>query len=141
MNKQTLQNAIHALIAVEQELDAKSAPQGQPVNEVAPPTPSQAARATTLQNAMQAVMVDRNATHGNPEDNFTTIAAYLNTFAKSRGFETHFQNYDIATIMILMKASRLASSPDKQDHWTDVAGYASCGAGCVAATTGKPLRD
>ena len=98
------------------------------------------ARATTLDQAFQAVMKDRNATHGNPEDNFATIAEYMNTYCKSRGMSTFFSNYDVATIMVLMKTSRLATSSDKQDHWTDIAGYAACGAGCVAQTINQPLR-
>lgn len=34
--------------------------------------------------------------------------------------------------MILLKVSRLTWTPDKEDTWADIAGYAACGWDCVA---------
>jgi hypothetical protein len=35
---------------------------------------------------------------------------------------------DVAAMMILMKVSRITTSPGKEDNWVDIAGYAACGA-------------
>jgi hypothetical protein len=75
------------------------------------------------------VLQDRNQTCGDPEDNFRTIAAYWTSYAQSIGFkDTVFGSKDVAAMMILMKVSRLATSPGKLDHWVDIAGYGACGA-------------
>ena len=109
-----------------------------PANPVAS-TPSFTARENVLDQAKTCVLKDRNATHGNPEDNFKTIAGLCNVYLTARGMKVDLQPYDIAIIMDLVKTSRIATSPDKEDHWVDKAGYAACGAGCVAAASG-PLR-
>lgn len=93
-----------------------------------------------LEAAIQYVTKDRNATHGNPEDNFKIIAAYWQTYLESIGVFKHYSDdytdkygtrnlepADVAAMMILMKTSRLATSPLMADHWVDIAGYAACG--------------
>lgn len=97
-------------------------------------------RKSVLAIAKDCVLHDRNATHGNPEDNFKFIANYLNNFAASRGWQTNFNATDVAAIMILMKVSRIATSPDKLDHWVDIAGYSACGAGCESVSKGELLK-
>jgi hypothetical protein len=98
------------------------------------------ARVRTLDEARNAVLQDRNATHGNPEDNFKNIADLVNVYLNARGMAVNLQPHDVSVVMILMKVARIVTSPNKQDHWTDIAGYAPCGASCIASGQGEPLR-
>lgn len=83
-------------------------------------------REEILREAIQCVTKDRNATHGDPEDNFGTIAGLWNVFLDERT-AGDLTAVDVATMMILMKVSRILTSPEHQDHWVDIAGYAACG--------------
>lgn len=87
-------------------------------------------RSEILQAAGQCVSVDRNATHGEPEDNFAAIAelqtAYLSRLKRPDGLLPH----DVAVLNILQKVARLITSPEHPDHWVDLAGYAACGGEC-----------
>lgn len=85
-------------------------------------------REEILNMAMTCVTKDRNATHGNPEDNFSTIAAYWTNYFHSMG-ETSiaFDAVDVAAMMMMVKLARIATSPSHSDHWVDIAGYAACG--------------
>jgi Domain of unknown function (DUF6378) len=100
------------------------------VNET-PPTK----REEILREAIQCVTKDRNATHGDPEDNFTTIAGFWNTYLDGRT-AGDLTAADVATMMILMKVSRTITSPEHKDHWIDIAGYAACGGG-IACNSSK----
>jgi hypothetical protein len=82
-----------------------------------------------LNEAMRCVMKDRNATHGEPEDNFKTIASYWTTYLQTGGSSMIISAIDVAAMMMLMKVSRIATSPEQPDHWIDAAGYAACGGG------------
>lgn len=87
-------------------------------------------RVEILQKAIECVTKDRNATHGEPEDNFRVIAEFWNTYLVGAHKKPGSLNsHDVATMMILMKVSRLITSPEHPDHWIDIAGYASCGGG------------
>ena len=79
-------------------------------------------RTDILETAMQAVTVDRAATHGDAERNFGLIAAYW-----SNHLGVPVSALDVAVMMTLLKLARIKSSPEHADHWTDVAGYAACG--------------
>jgi hypothetical protein len=35
--------------------------------------------------------------------------------------------HDVAAMMIMIKLSRIAWTPEDIDHWVDIAGYAACG--------------
>lgn len=76
-----------------------------------------------LLDAAKAAVADRGLNYGSPEDNFGRIAklwaAYL-----GHPVSTH----DVANLMVLMKVARLQNSPTHLDSWTDIAGYAACGA-------------
>ena len=86
-------------------------------------------RKQILENAIECVCKDRNATHGNPEDNFATIAAYWTTYLRSQQVKAVITSIDVAAMMILVKLARIAISPSHPDHWIDAAGYAACGGG------------
>lgn len=98
------------------------------------------AREAILHEAIKCVTKDRNATHGEPEDNFRTIAELWNTYLAAvtvrRGGLITLAPVDVAVMMTLMKISRLVTSPECADHWVDIAGYAACGGGI--ATLQKP---
>lgn len=83
-------------------------------------------RESILDQAKQIVMQDRNLDYGSPEDNFRDIAELWTTYT-----ETKFDPHDVAVMMVLVKISRLKTSPSKEDHWVDIAGYAACGAQAV----------
>lgn len=80
------------------------------------------ARARILDEALQAVMVDRAATHGEIEDTFGLIAAYW-----SAHLDHEVSPADVAVMMTLLKIARIRSTPHHTDHWVDIAGYAACG--------------
>lgn len=91
-------------------------------------------REKILQDALKIVSQDRNKDYGDPEDNFGVIADYWATYLHSKNLFADtgvLTATDVAAMMILMKCSRLATSPDKEDHWVDIAGYAACGGQCA----------
>lgn len=91
-------------------------------------------RVEILETAIVYTTKDRNTTHGEPEDNFRIIAVYWETYLRSIGKlaeDMVITSVDVAAMMVLMKTSRLATSPNKADHWIDIAGYAACGGQCA----------
>lgn len=88
-------------------------------------------RQSILEEALQIVSKDRNADYGDPEDNFKVIANYWMAYLESVGVAVALNTHDVAAMMILMKVSRLATSPQKSDHWVDIAGYSACGGECA----------
>lgn len=79
-------------------------------------------RAELLDTAKEFVTRDRNATHGEPEDNFGTIAAYW-----SARLEIPITSADVAIMMNLMKCARLKANPAHADNWIDGIDYLACG--------------
>lgn len=90
-----------------------------------------ALRAAFLKAVEGMICKDRSATHGDAEDNFANIAAFWNTFTRHRKEPVQFTPQDVAAFMIMVKLSRLMSTPDHMDHWHDIAGYAACGGGIL----------
>ena len=87
-------------------------------------------REELLQEAIKIVTRDRNATHGEPEDNFKNIGKYWSTYMTATyGALIEFTPHDIAVLMALVKIARISTSPGVADHWIDLAGYAACGGG------------
>ncbi len=79
-------------------------------------------RATILREAEQAVTKDRNATHGEPEDTFGSIAR---VWSARLGVELR---PDQVCIMLMdLKTCRAWTNPAHPDNWIDGAGYAACG--------------
>mgnify|MGYP000381944829 CR=1 FL=1 len=94
--------------------------------------PAPMTRESILDQAKQIVMQDRNLDYGSPEDNFRDIADLWNTYLSSGNWEERqLEPHDVAVMMILVKISRLKTSPSKEDHWVDIAGYSACGAQAV----------
>jgi hypothetical protein len=95
-------------------------------------------RTEILSEATCIITKDRNKTHGDPEDNFKTIAEYWNSYLESCGLLSHLRpitKEDTAAMMVLVKLSRLATSPSHPDHWIDIAGYAACGGQCATSVS------
>lgn len=90
--------------------------------------PSRRRRQEVLDKAADAVLTDRNVAYGNPEDNFADTADLWSAYL---GVE--IDATDVASLMILLKLARVRTSPAKMDHWTDMAGYAACGAAAAEA--------
>lgn len=85
-----------------------------------------------LDKAKQCVNGDRDHDYGGPERSFDCIAkmwaAYL---AYSKQVEISIAPADVAAMMAMLKLARIAKSPEKDDSWIDLAGYAACGAECA----------
>lgn len=86
-------------------------------------SPVKSIREKVLDQAKKIVMKDRNLQYGSAEDNFRDIAEMWTTYS-GHVFKAH----DVAAMMIMVKLSRIKTSPSVADHWIDVAGYSACGA-------------
>lgn len=89
-------------------------------------------RESILDGARQCVLRERNATYGEPDQDFTRTADVLSAlgFCRTVGGQViprTLTGADIAQLMIALKLSRLAWSPTYKDNWVDIAGYAACG--------------
>ena len=75
-----------------------------------------------LRTASLTVGGDRQDDYGDARASHERIAALWSAFL---GVE--ILPWQVDVLMILMKCSRLATSPDKTDSWVDIAGYAALG--------------
>lgn len=94
------------------------------------PKPVADARAQVLDGAKACVLANRNVEYGEPEDNFQRIADLWTAWLWSRGLLPRTQRlmrHDVAIMCGQIKEARIAESPEKLDHWVDLAGYAACG--------------
>lgn len=83
---------------------------------------------------MALVDGDRNIDYGDPFDDFDTTASFWQTYLSrivARRGSLFIDAHDVAALMMLLKLSRLSWTPQKRDHWADIAGYAACGWDCV----------
>ena len=81
-------------------------------------------RAEILDTAKQYVTKDRDATHGDMENNFEAIAELWESYFNH---EWSFTSTDVAVMMTLLKIARLKSNKSNPDNWVDACGYMSCG--------------
>lgn len=90
-------------------------------------------RKRLLDNASEYVLKQRNKSYGEPDEDFQRIARIASAMGfrmapeGSNGPHRELKGSDVALFMIALKTSRLVWSPDHEDSWTDVAGYAACG--------------
>ena len=80
-------------------------------------------RSSVLDTAKQYVTEDREATHGNMEDNFEAIAMLWEQYFNC---EWSFSPVDVAVMMALLKIARLKSNKDNPDNYIDTCGYMAC---------------
>ncbi|MDD8022387.1 MAG: DUF6378 domain-containing protein [Paracoccaceae bacterium] len=92
---------------------------------------SAAIRAAVLDLARQAVLRDRAATHGAPEDTFGLLAGLW-----SARLGISLSPAQVAILLIDLKTARAWGNPGHADNWVDMAGYAACGAGLGGADPG-----
>ena len=79
-------------------------------------------RKQILDDAANAVLRDRNATHGKPENSFGTIAKLWSII-----LDKQIEPHQVALCMDALKTARIIENPTNPDNWIDKAGYAACG--------------
>jgi hypothetical protein len=92
-------------------------------------------RKELLREAERLIYGQKNQEHGDPDVMMARVAALWSAY-KGVSFTPH----DVAAMMILLKVSRIKNSPDLEDSWIDIAGYAACGAE-VAPSEDEPEAD
>lgn len=78
-------------------------------------------REEILEQAKQIVCTDREETYGEPENNFSLIAALWSTYISKE-----LSPEDVAIMMALLKIARIKAGKHKADNYIDLCGYASC---------------
>lgn len=87
-------------------------------------------RTKMLDTAKEYVTRQRNKSYGEPDEDFQRIAAICSAMGfrvETDGIVRHLTGSDVSRLMIGLKLARLAWSPDHEDSWVDIAGYAACG--------------
>lgn len=79
-------------------------------------------RQEILDKAAKCVNIDRRQNYGPPESNFKRIAQIWNVILGAP-----VTSAQVAQCMIAVKLARLIETPDHEDSWIDIAGYAACG--------------
>jgi hypothetical protein len=79
-------------------------------------------RKQILDDAANAVLRDRAATHGKPENSFGDIAKLWGVF-----LDREIEPWQVAIMLGLLKVARAKGNPKNPDNWSDLAGYAACG--------------
>ena len=112
-------------------------------------------RAEILKTAENLVNGDRAQSYGPPDESFSRIAELWNAMgfrivSNSTGMvdtdahpifdERKINATDVAMALIQLKVARLVTSPDHEDSWVDVAGYAGLG-GEIALTPNNKITD
>ena len=88
-----------------------------------PPAPVEVVtRSKILSTARSYITRDRQADHGDAEDNFSRIAGYWSLHTGVTLTAT-----DVAVMMALLKVARIKQNPQHVDNWVDGAGYFACG--------------
>ena len=95
-------------------------------------------RPEILDAAKACVCGAREGEYGSPEDNFETIGLYWGIHLRAAHPELNMPlngitAEDVAVMMALMKAARIATGTGTADSYVDLAGYAACGGEISAA--------
>jgi hypothetical protein len=77
-------------------------------------------RTEILKTANEYITKDRQATHGNAEDNFKNIARLWSAYT-----ELPITPQDVAMMMALLKVARFKGNPSHTDNAIDLCGYAA----------------
>jgi hypothetical protein len=91
-----------------------------------PLPPTDPLQQDVLEEALLLTSGARHDQYGAPNADFQRIAAMWTTL-----FSREFSPHEVAMAMICLKLSRMTHSPQKRDHWVDVAGYSRCGWLCL----------
>jgi hypothetical protein len=84
-------------------------------------------RKEVLDAAARAVLRDRAATHGRPEETFGLIAEFWSSYLGQ-----DLSPADAAMLLALLKIARQRQNPSHDDNYLDLAGYAACAAELAA---------
>jgi hypothetical protein len=91
-------------------------------------------RKECLDHAAKAVLTGRSQQYGEPEDSFGVIAGMWSVY-----LGRPVSSCDVACMMALLKIVRAKQNPHHDDSWTDLAGYAACGAECSEKMYSTPF--
>lgn len=81
---------------------------------------------SVLDEANEVIYGDREQTYGHPSKNLECIGDMWTAYVRSRfGSHIQFQAEDVAVLMVLVKAARLANTPGHRDSLVDICGYAA----------------
>lgn len=94
-------------------------------------------RLDILEAAINCVIRDRAATHGDAENGFAAIAMLWDALDQARGDRPRAP-HDVALYMAGLKLVRAVSNPAHADNWVDLAGYAACGGEIAAGGSTEP---
>lgn len=86
--------------------------------------------ATKMLTDSAAAIEARQSKYGPPNKNFKCIAALWTAYLQGKYGELatiKLDEADVAAMSGLIKVARLAETPDHEDSWVDMAGYAACG--------------
>ncbi|MBP8197045.1 MAG: hypothetical protein KAX64_00630 [Chromatiaceae bacterium] len=87
-----------------------------------PATPT--VRQAVLSAAAAAIAGAREASYGDPDQSFTTIAQLWTAY-----LDRYIEPHDVAAMMALLKLARVKYGGGRSyDSWVDLAGYAAVGA-------------
>lgn len=82
-----------------------------------------------LKEANTIIYGDREKTYGHPSKNLNTIAKMWNAYIQGKTPDLavvgELNAKDVATMMVLLKAARLANDPSHRDSLVDICGYAA----------------
>ncbi len=79
---------------------------------------------SVLKEAHKIIYGDREKTYGKPSKNLDTIAKMWSAYLTAVG-ERDLNPKDVATMMVLLKAARLANDQTHRDSVVDICGYAA----------------
>lgn len=80
-------------------------------------------RKELLEEAGRTIAGQRHEDYGDARQSFERIAGLWSAYTGAR-----ITAADVASMMVLLKASRTRTSPEKIDSWLDMAGYAALAA-------------
>ena len=80
---------------------------------------------STILKAAAEVVVERGKPYGSPRENFERIAQLWNAVLGTETLKEPLCASDVGTMMICLKLSRLANTPDHEDSMIDICGYAA----------------
>lgn len=98
-------------------------------------------RTELLAEADILVNGDRNATYGEPHQDFQRTADMLTAMGFKAPGGGSIEAHHVALLLMGVKMSRLVWSPGKRDSWVDLAGYAACGHEAYVLTRRDPFEE
>ena len=89
-----------------------------------------------LEEAKDIIYGQRADDYGDAQSNFQRMADLVNPIIRKA--DGNLTATDMALVMIQVKIARLQESPDHEDSWIDIAGYAALGAQIAITGSERP---